>query len=233
MGSSMPKQYLPLLGRSVIEQTLTPLLNHPRIDGVALVLTPGDPYWARLAVVHPKLLVLSVGGTERCDTVLNGLNALASHLPPASWVLVHDAARPCITHADIDALLHHLLGHPVGGLLGEPVNDTLKRIDEGNGVTTTVDRSRLWRAYTPQMFPLALLQRALLSARQQGAMVTDDASAIELLGLQPLMVRGRGDNLKITHPPDLRLATIYLTEQGRDVDGQQKNSSSERAERRG
>ncbi len=215
MGSQRPKQYLPLVDRSVIEHTLQPLLAHPHIDGVAVVLSPGDPYWHDLGLSHPKLVAMEVGGDERCDSVLNGLEQLSQRLDGQSWILVHDAARPCIHPSDIDALLEQLKDHPVGGLLGQPVNDTLKRVNNSAVVEQTVDRAQLWRAYTPQMFRLGDLKRSLNQARQQGLMVTDDASAMELMGLSPQMVVGRGDNIKVTHPEDLGLAEIYLIKQGR------------------
>lgn len=213
MGSDLPKQYLPLAGSSVLEQTLQRLLDHPRIAGLVVAISEGDPYWSGHTPHSHKPLLTASGGPERCHSVLNALDALAGHADQRDWVLVHDAARPCLRAGDIDRLLEQLTDHPVGGLLGCPVSDTLKRVDGGLGVEVTVDRSSLWRALTPQMFRIGALTRALRAALAKGALVTDDASAMELSGLKPLMVEGQSDNIKITHPQDLALAEFILQRQ--------------------
>ena len=129
------------------------------------------------------------------------------------WVLVHDAARPCLRRSDIDRLLERLAGHPVGGLLGVPVRDTMKRTDDTGLIERTVTRDNLWHAYTPQMFRFAMLRDALEEALRRKLLVTDEASAMELAGHRPLMVEGHGDNIKITRPEDLALAAFYLAQQ--------------------
>jgi 2-C-methyl-D-erythritol 4-phosphate cytidylyltransferase len=162
---------------------------------------------------HPTLLSAS-GGEERCHSVLNALTALQKVADESDWVLVHDAARPCLRSEDIDHLLAELTDHPVGGLLGLPVADTMKRTDADDSVIETVSREHLWRALTPQMFRLGELYDALDGALKRDELVTDEASAMELAGKAPKMVEGHGDNIKITRPQDLRFAELYLAEQG-------------------
>ena len=212
MGSAIPKQYLPLVGQPVIAHTLTTLLAHPRIAGVTVVISAEDEWWptvaAELAVAKPLRVV--TGGAERCHSVLNGLEALRQRAAPTDWVLVHDAARPCLTTEELDRLLAELADDPVGGLLAVPVRDTLKQADVAGRVAATVDRSRLWHALTPQMFRLGMLQEALSAALARGLLVTDEAAAIEAAGFAPRLIEGRADNLKITRPEDLALAEFYL-----------------------
>ncbi len=215
MGSEIPKQYLPLNGGTVIENTLQTLLDDPKIDGVYLAIAADDRWWSNTATAsNPKITTLD-GGDERCHSVLNALKLLRKTADPEDWVLVHDAARPCLRPEDLDLLIDLLKDHPVGGLLGVPVRDTMKRTDEAASITETVSREALWHAYTPQMFRLGTLYQALLGAIEQGVAVTDEASAIELAGMRPQMIVGHDDNIKITRPEDLALASFYLNQQGR------------------
>jgi 2-C-methyl-D-erythritol 4-phosphate cytidylyltransferase len=214
-GASVPKQYLDLAGRPVIEYAVRLFLDHPRILGVALALEPGDAYWGRLALSGHPAIMRADGGAERCHSVLSALDVLSSRAGEDDWVLVHDAARPCLRRTDLDRLLDALGDHPAGGLLGIPVRDTMKEARGDNGVLRTVARERLWHAFTPQMFPFALLRRALREALAGGRLVTDDAAAVELMGLSPLLVKGHADNIKITQPEDLPLARFFLEQQGR------------------
>ncbi|MGA7980740.1 MAG: 2-C-methyl-D-erythritol 4-phosphate cytidylyltransferase [Chromatiaceae bacterium] len=215
VGGVVPKQYLTLGGRPVIEYPLQLFLTHPRIAGVAVALDAADAYWAGTAFAeHPKIMRVA-GGAERCHSVLNALDALVVSAAESDWVLVHDAARPCLRGEDLDRLLALLESHPVGGLLGVPVRDTMKQVGPDGEVRHTVPRDDLWHAFTPQMFRLGLLRRALHAAIGAGRVVTDDASAVELLGLEPLLVEGRADNIKVTSREDLVLAHFYLQQQGR------------------
>ena len=215
MGASVPKQYLDLAGRSVIDWSLDLFVEHPRISGVLVSLDARDGFWPDTAYAgHPRVR-LADGGTERCHSVLNALEALAGRADPADWVLVHDAARPCLRKDDLEGLLDALADHEVGGLLGVPVRDTMKLAGKGGAVRRTVPREDLWHAYTPQMFRLGLLRRALRAALERDSLVTDDASAMELMGLDPLLVEGHRDNIKITRPEDLPLADFFLGRQGR------------------
>ena len=223
MGSKIPKQYMPLAGKTVLEQTLSVFLQHPKISGIVVAITEGDPYWQELqsGLENNKPILLASGGSERCYSVLNALTELANqenyHISEQDWVLVHDAARPCLNSSDIDRLITQLKDTSSGGLLGLPMSDTVKRCDAGQQVLETVDRSDLWRALTPQMFPLGLLKNALAQAIKNNELVTDEASAIEFRGLKPLMVEGSPDNIKITHPGDLQLAEMFFSAQHKVV----------------
>jgi len=210
MGGSIPKQYLPLMGRTVIETTLGVLTSHPRIDKVFVALGAEDGYWADTSFArHPKVSAVT-GGAERVNSVANALAALAAEANSQDWVLVHDAARPCLRTEDVDRMMEQLLHHAVGGVLGMPVRDTMKRTDDAGVISQTVERRGLWHAFTPQMFRVGVLADALEKALLAGVAVTDEASAIEYIGLAPRMVEGHADNLKITHPLDLPLAEFYL-----------------------
>ncbi len=213
MGSIVPKQYLALAGRPVIAHTLDPLLQHPRIDGVVVVVDAADAWWPTVELHTAKTPHVVIGGAERCHSVRNGLAALREYAAPDDWVLVHDGVRPCLTREDLDHLLTALAADPVGGLLATPVRDTLKQADPTGRVSATVDRARLWHALTPQMFRLGLLQEALAAALARGLLVTDEAAAVEAAGFAPRLIEGRADNLKITRPEDLTLAEFYLTRQ--------------------
>lgn len=212
MGGEIPKQYLDLLGRCVIDHTLERLLSHPLIEAVYIALTQTDGYWDETRFATDPRVVRVEGGAERCHSVLNALQSLSNKADEDDWVLVHDAARPCLSQADLDRLIDRLRDHPVGGLLAVPVQDTLKRVSPAGEVASTEPRDELWRAYTPQMFRLSMLRDALTQAIEKGEMVTDDASAMELAGFSPLIVEGDVGNLKITRPADLSLAAYYLSQ---------------------
>ena len=206
MGSELPKQYLPLLGKPLIHQTLSVFETHPAIDHVFVVLSPDDVHWTDDG--SKKVTLLRCGGATRAETVLNGLNAMAGKVEGQDWVLVHDAARPCLSHELLDRLLHEVGGDAVGGLLAVPVADTLKRVGEDGRVDHTEPRAGLWRAQTPQMFPHGLLRKALQASGTEAP--TDEAQAIEFLGYSPKLVLGDGHNLKVTYPEDLAMAALIL-----------------------
>ena len=211
MGAELPKQYLPLGDRTVLEQTLDTLLDCPRLSGLVLALSRDDEHWPAIEPRYATAPLQRVaGGAERCHSVLNSLDHLAAHTDANDWVLVHDAARPCVRIEDIDRLIATLETGEQGGLLGVPVADTMKRVDGQQAVTATVDRDDLWHAYTPQMFRLGELRAALRAAIAAGKTVTDEANAMELAGFSPRMVQGSRDNIKITLPADLALAAFYL-----------------------
>lgn len=213
MQSDKPKQYLKLENKTVIEQTLSRLASHSRINGIVVAIAKSDNWWPELQLDLDCELHTAEGGDNRADSVLSALQVLAQQVSDDPWVLVHDAARPCLRHSDIDHMLSELLTHPVGGILGIPVNDTVKRSNGDNVILETVEREHLWRASTPQMFHLNTLVEALNKAKQQGVIVTDEASAIEYCGLKAKMVEGHADNIKITIPKDLALAELFLKQQ--------------------
>ncbi len=213
MGSEIPKQYLPLAGRRVIDHSVERLLLHPAIDGLYLALDEADRWWDQTEFAGHPDLVRVPGGAERADSVLNALEALLRRADPDDWVLVHDAARPCVRRADIDRLVETVTASgAVGGLLGMPVRDTMKRATADGRVQETVPREGLWHAFTPQMFRLGMLHQALRDALAAGAAVTDEASAMEHADHTPLMVEGHPDNIKITRPGDLELAAFHLSQ---------------------
>jgi 2-C-methyl-D-erythritol 4-phosphate cytidylyltransferase len=215
MGSATPKQYLDLAGRAVIDHALDLFVADVRIAGVVVALDPTDRYWEATAyAAHPKV-TRADGGAERCHSVLNALEVLGGRARAEDWVLVHDAARPCLRAADLDRLIEILVEDEVGGLLGVPVRDTMKRAEALDRIGATVDRASLWHAFTPQMFRLGHLRDALSDALAANDLVTDDASAMERVGRAPRLVEGHADNIKITRAEDLPLARFYLQQQGR------------------
>lgn len=212
MEADRPKQYLELLNRTVLEHTLDVLLSEPTIEQVAVPVSAEDPYWKELPVAGNTKISVCEGGQERCHSVLNGLNRLSSlGAEDADWVLVHDAARPCLRQSDLSRLIHSVTIRNQGGILAVPVRDTMKWADDsGEQIDKTIDRSHLWHALTPQMFHVGELRVAIEQALDDGFIVTDEASAMEHAGQSPLLVRGHADNIKITIPEDLALAEFYL-----------------------
>lgn len=219
MGADRPKQYLPLAGRTVIEHAIARLLDHPRIAGAVVALAADDTHWASLPIAAAPRLRTVAGGAERADSVLAALDLLAADGAAADdWALVHDAARPCLRRADIDALLEACAARTDdedfnGALLGLPVRDTMKRATADGRVAGTVEREHLWHALTPQIFRLGALRTALRESLAAGAAITDEAAAMQRVGHAPSLVEGREDNIKITRPRDLALAALYLSAQ--------------------
>jgi 2-C-methyl-D-erythritol 4-phosphate cytidylyltransferase len=209
MGAVVAKQYLRLCGQPLLAHALGPLLKCRHITAVVLVVAPGDQRWQSLFRPGERLLT-AYGGAERCHSVLNGLQRLAELAAEDDWVLVHDAARPCLSGEDLEALFAALGDDPVGGLLAVPLSDTLKAADEHHRVRQTVPREGLWRALTPQMFRYGLLRDALEQALDAGIVVTDEAAAMERAGHSPALVAGRAGNIKVTSPEDLVLAEAVL-----------------------
>lgn len=216
MLADCPKQYLSLNGQTVLAQTLIKLSRVPGLKGVAVGLAAGDAWWPQ---VERSLNGLAVplltyhGGQERADTVLAGLARLSEQAGDSDRVMVHDAVRPCVRVSDIEHLVAAVGDSADGGLLAVPVTDTLKSATEGRAVKT-VDRSDLWRAQTPQLFPVTRLEQALKDALAAGVAVTDEASAMEQAGARPLLVEGHVDNIKITYADDLAMAGWILEQQG-------------------
>lgn len=210
MGAEMPKQYAGLAGRPMIAHALRCFCAHPRIAQVFVVLAPGDRWFSQfeLGALSGKLVALYCGGATRAASVFNGLLAANDAIAGDDWVLVHDAARPCLRAADIDRLIEAVADHAAGGLLAVPVADTLKRAGALNEVMQTELRERLWQAQTPQMFRYRVLLEAL--RRADMAAVTDESSAVEQAGAKPLLVQGNPANFKVTYPEDLALAALIL-----------------------
>jgi 2-C-methyl-D-erythritol 4-phosphate cytidylyltransferase len=210
MGADIPKQYLPLRGKTVIEHTLSRLLACEEISGVVIAVAANDVHWARLRFSAGKPVLEAVGGAERYVSVFNALDVLVAHTSPEDWVLVHDAARPCVRRDDLRRLIARASAHQTGGLLAVPARDTMKRADMRANVLETVERRDLWHALTPQMFRLGELHAVMGGIVERGLHMTDESSAMEFAGHHPLLVEGHPDNIKITHPQDLQLAELLL-----------------------
>ncbi len=208
VAATLPKQYLPLGGQPLLTRTLAVFCQRADIEGIYVVVAPDDTHYTRAVGVLDKVEVLRRGGASRAETVKNGLDALAGIARIDDWVLVHDAARPCLTQADLDRLMREVGEDPVGGLLALPVADTLKRADTAARVHETVPRAGLWAAQTPQMFRYGLLRQAL--AKPGALYTTDESQAIEAFGLAPKLVLGNPRNLKVTYAEDLVLADRLL-----------------------
>ncbi len=208
MGGVHPKQYLAIHGRPMIWHAIQAFQRHPAISRIYVVISAQDAWWAHYDwSAFDKLVVSRNGGQTRAESVLNGLRACADEVAADDWVLVHDAARPCLSRTLLDKLLTELNHDPIGGILAAPVADTLKRQSADKRIAETVPRSGLWGAQTPQMFRHAMLLHALA---QVGGEVTDEASAIEALGAAPKLVESDMTNLKVTYPRDLDLASMLL-----------------------
>lgn len=207
MAADRPKQYLQIAGKTILEHTIDRLFSHPSITRVIIAISKGDPYFAALPLAADPRVTVVDGGAERADSVFAGLAAIDDE---DSWVLVHDAARPCLRQADLERLISTAQGSDCGAILATPVRDTMKRGNGRQGIAETVDRNDLWHALTPQMFRVKQLRDSLRHALAQGAVITDEASALEFCGYVPQLVPGRADNLKVTQPEDLALAGFYL-----------------------
>jgi len=202
-GAPLPKQYLPAGGQILLAHTLQALLAHPAVAGAMVVIGADDGDWPGWTAVAGKPLLTCTGGSTRADSVLAGLQALPESVRADEYVLVHDAARPNLALSDLGRLLEVGRADPVGAILAAPVRDTLKRAGDDGGIDGTEPRERLWRALTPQLFRRHQLTRALAEAAARGVAVTDEAMAMELQGLRPLLVEGSEDNFKVTTPADL------------------------------
>jgi len=214
MASDIPKQYLQVAGATLLEHSLRALLSCGQIAGIVVALHPEDTRAAQLPVFRDARVHTVAGAEARSGSVLAGLDALCALAAPHDWVLVHDAARPCLQASDIARLIDAVVAANTGGLLAEPIVDTVKQASQDARVVRTLDRATLWRAQTPQMFRLDELRNALRTAQEQGLAVTDEASAMELAGHPVQLIVGPPGNLKVTVPADLALADWYLQAAG-------------------
>lgn len=214
MLSEVPKQYLKIHNKAIIEHTLECFIGHPDVAGIVLALASDDPYWKHLTInkSNPDLPIYTVeGGHERSESVMQTLDYLTmvEKVDSDSWVMVHDAARPCLPKNDLQSLLDNRVND--GAILGTPVRDTMKRaVGKADLISHTESREGLWHALTPQMFKLGVLREALLSCQEKGIVVTDDASAMEAMGYSVKLIEGDSSNIKITRPSDIKLATFLL-----------------------
>ncbi|WP_404462581.1 2-C-methyl-D-erythritol 4-phosphate cytidylyltransferase [Providencia rettgeri] len=214
MNADCPKQYLSVAGKTIIEHTIDALLANNTVNTVVIALSADDDYFQQLDIAKDPRVTVVTGGKERADSVLAGLNYLTSQPDYHDcWVLVHDAARPCLHQQDLNNIIQLATEQGCcGGILAAPVRDTMKRsVKTSVFIDHTVEREALWHALTPQFFPLELLRNCLSKALKENAVITDEASALEYCGYQPVLVAGRADNLKVTQPEDLALAEFYLS----------------------
>lgn len=211
MKADRPKQYLQIAGKTILQHTIDVLISHPQIGHIVIALHPLDPYFNELDISSAPWLTRVDGGVERANSVLSGLNSMAKE----PWVLVHDAARPCVKHSDISNLLNLAKSGDSGGILAVPVKDTMKRACSDNPYTVshTESRDNLWHALTPQFFPTEQLHKALATALDQEVPITDEASAIEWAGGNVNLIEGNANNIKITRPEDLSLAEFFMRNQ--------------------
>ena len=207
MGSDKPKQYIRIAGKTVLEHTVEHLLAANVFEQIILAVNTTDTYWESIELLKNPIIRIVKGGAERSDSVLAAMQSYTAK--SNDWVLVHDVARPCITPESIQFLIEHVKDHSVGGILAIPVSDTVKRVHNEH-VNETIDRRELWRAQTPQMFPYSLLRTALEQGIAKQLAITDEASAVEFMGLQPKIIEGLPSNIKITCPEDIELAMFYL-----------------------
>ncbi|WP_455846087.1 2-C-methyl-D-erythritol 4-phosphate cytidylyltransferase [Pantoea agglomerans] len=209
MQAACPKQYLTIGQFTLLEHSVARLLAHPAVKQVIVPVSIDDGWFDSLPLAQDPRILRVTGGDTRAESVLAGLNAIKH----SEWVLVHDAARPCLHPDDLARLLAVREYSKVGGILAAPVRDTMKRAEPGKtAIAHTVEREDLWHALTPQFFPHQLLTACLTRALHEGATITDEASALEYCGYHPLLVSGRSDNIKVTRPEDLALAAFYLTQ---------------------
>ena len=213
MQAAKAKQYLPIEGLAVADHTLQRLLAVTVLDTIVVALRADDRDWSGLDCAAHTRIETVIGGVDRCQSVLNALASIAPRAQPQDWVLVHDIARPCVRVSDIDRLIATLSDHPIGGLLAQPVFDTLKRVDQRGDIAQTLDRKSIWRAQTPQLFRFDPLYRAMQLAAASVDAVTDEAAAMERAGYCPRIVPGSDDNIKVTCKGDLALAGYYLYRQ--------------------
>jgi len=212
VGADIPKQYMKINGKTILEYAIDPFLRHPQVDGVMVVLAENDPAWSDLGINGIDQLITTIGGKERFHSVLNGLIALENSVSDDDWILVHDAARPCLEMKDVDKLINTLCEHPTGGILAMPVRDTMKRSNLDNVISSTVEREGLWHALTPQMFRYKKLRVSIEQAIEKNIKLTDEAQAMEKIGEDPMLVEGSVRNIKVTMPDDIELATFYLSQ---------------------
>lgn len=209
-GGAVMKQYLPVAGKAVLAHTISLFRFHPMISGITVILAEDDQWFESSVGTLAASVETVIGGDTRAQSVRNGLRHVTENHPDSDWVLVHDAARPCLSPVSLDRLLEQGLQSEAGAILAMPLGDTLKRAGDDQEIVATVDRKSLWAAQTPQLFPTAALASAIDAAQRDGRELTDEASAMEFMGFRPKLVMGSVANIKITHPSDLAIAEALL-----------------------
>lgn len=211
MGSEIPKQYLSIGNRTILEHSLTRFLEHPAIHKIVVAIHPEDEQWAKLGIANHEKIILVDGGSERVDSVASGLQKIAELGGGGDWVMVHDAARPCLYSLHIDNLIKAQESSPDGVILAIPSFDTVKVTNNQQTIDKTIPRETIWLAQTPQFFPVEKLSSAIAKSQAEGVSITDEASAMEAQGYHPALVVGSKHNIKVTEQEDLILASISLS----------------------
>ncbi|MGP1931917.1 MAG: 2-C-methyl-D-erythritol 4-phosphate cytidylyltransferase [Arsenophonus sp. ET-DL12-MAG3] len=215
MKSPCPKQYIKVVGKTIIEHSISTFLKQPRISKIIVSLNKDDIIFNKLIISKNRIIKTVIGGNNRADSVLTGLNYLSENLELDScWVLIHDAVRPCLHQDDLNKIIYFIDNHQssYGGILAAPVRDAMKYSLKGKiDINHTTEKNKLWYALTPQFFPLSLIKNCLTQALSEKAVITDEASALEYCGYNPQLLDGRIDNLKVTQPEDLMLVEFYLS----------------------
>jgi len=212
MQTNLPKQYLKLNDKTIIEHSVSTITQHNKISKVVVALHPDDTQWPQQQISSPEKIITTTGGKTRADSVMQGLKTLQEYADSDDWVLVHDAARPYLTSESLDRLIETLQEHPVGGLLAMPIADTLKKSSADGLALETISRVNLWAAQTPQMFRFGVLLDAMQKAQAVGINITDESSAVEYIGKHPMLIKGDPRNIKITRPEDISLITYDTVE---------------------
>ena len=210
MGVDKPKQYISINNKTIIEHTIDCFIDREEIEKIVIAISKEDEFWPTLAISNHDKIVTAPGGEERYQSVLNSLQALSGKTENNDWVMVHDAARPCLNQSAIDRLIIELRTHDVGGILAMPCRDTMKRANDAGEIDKTVERDSLWHAQTPQMFKYGMLLSAIEDALKNKTVVTDESMAIERMGFKPMLVPGHQENMKLTHKDDLEPLKAYL-----------------------
>jgi 2-C-methyl-D-erythritol 4-phosphate cytidylyltransferase len=210
MGVDKPKQYISINDKTIIEHTINCFIDREEIEKIVVAISKEDEFWPTLSISNHDKIIVAPGGEERYQSVLNSLQILSSKAEANDWVLVHDAARPCLNQSAIDRLIIELRTHDVGGILALPCRDTMKRANETGEIDKTVERESLWHAQTPQMFKYEKLLTAIEDALRKEIVVTDESMAMERLGYKPILVHGHQENIKLTHKDDLQHLKLYL-----------------------
>lgn len=218
MQTQQAKQYLRIAGKTILEHSLAAILAETRVTKVVISLSKNDNSWSELALADNVKIITTSGGQSRAQSVYNGLVELLNQAEQDDWVLVHDAARPCLQAADLSSLIEHCFRTGRGAILATPVVDTLKRVNSDGAITATVSREHMYQAQTPQMFRLGELKLALQSALEQGGEVTDEASAMELAAKRVDVVNADAHNIKVTTPADLQIAEFLLQDKRSTID---------------
>jgi len=212
MGSDIPKQYVSVRGKTVIEHTIDNFISRKEIQNICISISESDNYWSTLPISKNKKIITTVGGNERYESVYNGLRALQDKANDDDWVLVHDAVRPCLKKSIIDRLITDISSHDVGGILALPCFETMKRVNNSNEVEETINRETIWRAQTPQVFKYQKLLLAIEKVINENIFITDEAMAMELSNHKPIVILGDENNIKITHKTDLKYLELFLEE---------------------